>query len=398
MPNKIELLQNTLLKLVVRSGTDSDRRSIVLDPGELGYTTDTKRLYAGDGTTAGGVLVGNVFNGSRTPVTTSPGTPAIGDLAFDTSSKVLYKYNGGNPATIGSWEVIGGVYTARNRTIDISTTSISVCSLSANNISSDALGRSITLDTGRITLSSTIAVNRIIPTSTLVAMPSSVSFNEVAYKFPSAPLSANTFLRTDSAGNLSWTSINTFLSSASARVTVNKGLTATVNGVPSTTFSLITSSNVTIGGVFLPTAHVTFNQSGTITRNANVASVTPQDFANTQAQIDQIYGQTLESGVTPFDVPGIAGGYIIQLNTPVTSMDTAVVDIKIQNGSYYYTRNSQFGDRSQILNSYFKWLNTSSIMVAFYVPSANMVGTIRPPLLTAGYNDQNTRFSVTVYD
>jgi hypothetical protein len=230
-------------------------------------------------------------------------------------------------------------------------------------------------------------------------MPSSVSFNEVAYKFPSEPLSANTFLRTDSAGNLSWTSINTFLSSASARVTVNKGLTATVNDVPSTTFSLITSSNVTIGGVFLPTAHVTFNQSGTITRNANVASVTPTDLATVTGSITQIYGQTLESGVTPFDVPGISGGYIIDLNNTVTSTATAVVDIKIQNGSYYYTRNGEFGDRSQILNSYFVWLSPyNRLLVAFYVPAANMVGNIRPPLLTAGYNDQNTRFSVTVYD
>jgi hypothetical protein len=399
MPNKIELLQNTLLKLVVRSGTDSDRRSIVLDPGELGYTTDTKRLYAGDGTTAGGVLVGNVFNGSRTPVTTSPGTPAIGDLAFDTSSKVLYKYNGGNPATIGSWEVIGGVYTARNRTIDISTTSISVCSLSANNISSDALGRSITLDTGRITLSSTIAVDRIRPISTLVAMPSSVSFNEVAYKFPSAPLSANTFLRTDSAGNLSWTSINTFLSSASARVTVNKGLSATVNGVPSTTFSLITSSNVTIGGVFLPTAHVTFDQSGTITRNANVASVTPVDVATITSPgvIPTIGGVNLVAGATRFDVPGITGGYLITLNNNVNT-STAVVDIKIQNAAYFYEREGSFRDRSQVLNSYFKYFGTNQIYVAFYVPTTNLVGTPKENLLTAGYNDQNTRFSVTVYD
>ena len=42
MPNSIEILQNTLLKLIVRQGSDSDRKNILLDAGELGYTTDAK--------------------------------------------------------------------------------------------------------------------------------------------------------------------------------------------------------------------------------------------------------------------------------------------------------------------------------------------------------------------
>ena len=39
----VEILENTLLKLLVRRGTDSDRRNIILTDGELGYTTDTDR-------------------------------------------------------------------------------------------------------------------------------------------------------------------------------------------------------------------------------------------------------------------------------------------------------------------------------------------------------------------
>jgi uncharacterized protein YheU (UPF0270 family) len=45
----IEILENTLLKLLVRRGTNYDRQQITLETGELGYTTDTKRLYVGDG-------------------------------------------------------------------------------------------------------------------------------------------------------------------------------------------------------------------------------------------------------------------------------------------------------------------------------------------------------------
>lgn len=45
------------MALRLRRGTDAQRLLIVPAEGELIYTTDTKRLYIGDGSTAGGVLV-----------------------------------------------------------------------------------------------------------------------------------------------------------------------------------------------------------------------------------------------------------------------------------------------------------------------------------------------------
>ena len=35
----IEILENTLLQLLVRRGTDFDRQQITLNSGELGFTT-----------------------------------------------------------------------------------------------------------------------------------------------------------------------------------------------------------------------------------------------------------------------------------------------------------------------------------------------------------------------
>lgn len=46
------------MSLQIRRGTDSNRLSIIPKSGELLYTTDTKALYVGDGTTAGGTPVG----------------------------------------------------------------------------------------------------------------------------------------------------------------------------------------------------------------------------------------------------------------------------------------------------------------------------------------------------
>ena len=45
------------MALRLRRGTDAERLNITPIEGELIYTTDTKLLYAGDGTTAGGTLV-----------------------------------------------------------------------------------------------------------------------------------------------------------------------------------------------------------------------------------------------------------------------------------------------------------------------------------------------------
>jgi Major tropism determinant N-terminal domain len=42
------------MSLRIRRGTDTQRTSIVFDAGELIYTTDTKRLFVGDGITSGG--------------------------------------------------------------------------------------------------------------------------------------------------------------------------------------------------------------------------------------------------------------------------------------------------------------------------------------------------------
>lgn len=51
----IQITKTTVLKEVVRSGTDAKRRLVILSAGELGYTTDTKRLFTGDGTSFGGL-------------------------------------------------------------------------------------------------------------------------------------------------------------------------------------------------------------------------------------------------------------------------------------------------------------------------------------------------------
>ena len=82
----------TIVKLKVRRGSDAQRKSIVLDQGEVGYTLDTKRLFVGDGAKYGGHVVGNKNIGpyaadSSLGPDSSPGME-IGDIGY--ANSLLY--------------------------------------------------------------------------------------------------------------------------------------------------------------------------------------------------------------------------------------------------------------------------------------------------------------------
>lgn len=209
MPNKIEIFENTLLKLLVRRGLDSDRKQIVLTEGELGYTTDTKRLFIGDSTTTGGKVVGNVFKGSATSVT-SLAPAEIGDLAYDSDDRVLYRLQSGTGSNLSDWEKIGGVYTGGNNTISInSSNGISVNLLSAGNFDKDAVGNSIEISSGKISLSSFVNVDGITlrdtSASNYLKLPSRISASNINYTLPSTNPNNGQFLGfTGVDTNLAW--------------------------------------------------------------------------------------------------------------------------------------------------------------------------------------------------
>lgn len=79
----IQITKTTVLKEVVRSGTDAKRRLVILSAGELGYTTDTKRLFVGDGTSFGGLTAAPVVfaDGISSPASAVSRTDILtGDL------------------------------------------------------------------------------------------------------------------------------------------------------------------------------------------------------------------------------------------------------------------------------------------------------------------------------
>lgn len=210
MPNSIEIFENTLLQLITRQGTDNDRTEVILKSGELGYTTDTKRLFVGDGSEYGGNVVGNKFRGYTTNLT-SLGSGLVGDIAYKTDENSIYAILSGDGTNSENWRKIGGVYTAADGSINITVDNkISVLSLSAGTISHDLMGQSIILDsTKRLTLSSTIATNSIVPqrNTQYLKLPEYLSINSNEYTFPIGELGNNKYLKTDAVGRLSWSAL-----------------------------------------------------------------------------------------------------------------------------------------------------------------------------------------------
>lgn len=95
-----------IVKLKLRRGTNSQRQSVVFEQGELGYTTDSKRVFVGDGFLSGGSVVGAkvhdpVTIGDRSAVTTA----IPGDLVVD--NNLMYQLTGTDATTLSAWRFVG---------------------------------------------------------------------------------------------------------------------------------------------------------------------------------------------------------------------------------------------------------------------------------------------------
>lgn len=109
---KIEITQSTLLKLLIRRGSDGERKNITLSEGELGYTVDTQRLFIGDGATIGAIPISlELYYGSTSP--TAYTQAVLGDIVYDSTEGALYRLNAADPTVFGNWVPFLGAATAR---------------------------------------------------------------------------------------------------------------------------------------------------------------------------------------------------------------------------------------------------------------------------------------------
>lgn len=87
----------SITKIKIRRGTDADRRQVILDSGEIGYTTDpsSRRLFVGDGSTKGGNPAGiKFYTGAINDPDPALTTAQVGDLIFNTTDSKMYTLTG----------------------------------------------------------------------------------------------------------------------------------------------------------------------------------------------------------------------------------------------------------------------------------------------------------------
>lgn len=87
----------TIAKIKIRRGTDAERKLVILDNGELGFTTDvqSRRLFVGDGSTAGGSSVSTkLYQGNLDTTISVFKFAQLNDLIFNTGDSKLYALTG----------------------------------------------------------------------------------------------------------------------------------------------------------------------------------------------------------------------------------------------------------------------------------------------------------------
>jgi hypothetical protein len=201
----MEILQNTILKLITRQGTNVERQQIVPASGELAFANDISRLFVGtiDGL-SGGTVVGNKFLGIAPNVETTFTSPISGDMAYDTDRKGLYVYKGGLSTSILNWQALPSLTYVGSDYINVNNTTttgnLSLNALSAGILHSSIVKAPIILDgsTNQITLSakipfSTVSTNTVTISSGLNVKVNGLSADNTAVNL----LSSNVVLKTN---------------------------------------------------------------------------------------------------------------------------------------------------------------------------------------------------------
>jgi hypothetical protein len=93
-------------KIKVRRGTNDQRKKIILDQGELGYTIDTNRLFVGNGTKVGGNAIGSKIHPPIESISSLTSVVAeIGDIVW--VNGIFYQLIDDEYDKIESWKNIG---------------------------------------------------------------------------------------------------------------------------------------------------------------------------------------------------------------------------------------------------------------------------------------------------
>jgi hypothetical protein len=122
-----------IIKLKARRGSNNERKTVILDQGEIVYTVDTKRLFVGNGVLSGGDVVGNKNHLPVNTINALSSIPAeVGDLT--SINGVTFQLSALPPTNISNWIALS------------SNTQIGLSSLSANQLNPVTVNNGIKIE------------------------------------------------------------------------------------------------------------------------------------------------------------------------------------------------------------------------------------------------------------
>lgn len=149
-----------IIKLKVRRGSEAERKIVVLEQGELGYTVDTKRLFVGNGFTSGGETVASKIHEVRSTSDSRNliSTAYQNDLVYE--NNFLYQLTGTDYSKLSAWSFVGtqvdndSIEYDGNRKVSIKDSGITAAMMQSSAITVEKLNSNVVFASGGLTLNS----------------------------------------------------------------------------------------------------------------------------------------------------------------------------------------------------------------------------------------------------
>ncbi len=141
------------MALQIKRGTDSQRGAITPAAGELIFTTDTKKLFVGDGTTVGGIQVDTTLSAQylSVPSNITPDASNTRDLGTPTAQWRTGHFNG----IVASGEIEAASFTgnivSNSSTVVVNANAGTVTANVTGNVTGNLTGNSAGIHTGPVT-------------------------------------------------------------------------------------------------------------------------------------------------------------------------------------------------------------------------------------------------------
>jgi len=154
-----------IVKLKIRRGSEAERRQIILEQAELGYTTDTRRLFIGNGSLSGGEVVGSKVHSVRaTSDTRNLVNDAYqGDLVYE--NNFLYQLTGTDYSKLTSWGFVGSrvddssIEYDGSRQVSVKDSGISTAMIQNSAVTLDKLNTNILYSSGGLVFNRTQGIS-----------------------------------------------------------------------------------------------------------------------------------------------------------------------------------------------------------------------------------------------